>query len=483
MQQKTSIDLTVCPVILCGGSGTRLWPLSRTAYPKQFLCLNGEKSLFQQTYLRLSSIVSHYNHGDSIVVTGEDHRFLLLDQLKELLGAPPDILLEPVGKNTAPALTLAALHAVQKNDDAILVVSPADHAVKDVEAFKQTVLQAIEIAEGDSIVTLGVEPSRAETAYGYIQVDRFSHKVIRFVEKPNRETAQQYIAEGGYFWNAGIFILKASVWLEAIQAFRPDILVAVREAWLERADDVLENTKFIRPHKEKFLDVPSESIDYAVMEKCPQSFSLQMLPLQAGWSDLGAWDAVWDIHEKDDKGNVLQGDVLLHKSHNNLVVASQRMISLVGVDDSVVIETADAVLVAKKTDSQAVKHIVNQLLSQQREETHSHRKVYRPWGWYDSIEVGNGFKVKKIQVKPGASLSLQKHQYRSEHWVVVKGEAEVTQDDVVIILKTNQSTYIPCGMIHRLKNPGSIPLEIIEIQTGSYLGEDDIVRFEDDWGR
>jgi mannose-1-phosphate guanylyltransferase/mannose-6-phosphate isomerase len=352
---------------------------------------------------------------------------------------------------------------------------------------------AIRQADAGTIVILGITPDRPETGYGYIQSrpceersDAAIHAldVQAFVEKPSQETALQYITQGGYFWNAGMFVLKASVWLQALEHFRPDIAQAVRAAWASRSADSNTASPFIRPGKAAFAAIPSESVDYAVMEHCPGSdFPIQMIPLDAGWSDLGAWDAVWSVLAKDAQGNAHQGDVLSADTHNTLVHATSRLVSLVGVKDLIVIETADAVLVADKSRSQDVKHIVTQLQQTKREEHSLHRKVHRPWGWYDSIDEAERFKVKRIQVKPGASLSLQKHHHRAEHWIVVKGTAEITNGDKVILLTENQSTYIPLGEIHRLKNPGSIPLEIIEVQSGSYLGEDDIVRFEDTYGR
>ena len=454
--------IQVTPVILCGGSGTRLWPLSRTGFPKQFLCLTGNESLFQQAAQRLDALGNDsIQVAAPIIVSGEDHRFLASEQLREVGIALGTALLEPTGRNTAPALTLAALAAVQ---------------------------QAIAQAEQGNIVILGVTPDKPETGYGYIHTETSGslplkanvYKVQAFVEKPNLQTAQQYLSEGGYYWNAGMFVLKASVWLAAIEQFAPAILQATRTAWAARKTD----DTFVRPGKTEFEAIPSESVDYAVMEHCPgSSFPIQMVPLDAGWNDLGAWDAVWQVQPKDAQGNAHVGDVLSTDSHNNLVHASSRLVALVGVSDLVVVETADAVLVTSKSRSQDVKHIVNQLTTQKREEQILHRKVHRPWGWYDSIDEGGRFKVKRIQVKPKASLSLQKHHHRAEHWIVVTGTAEITNGDKVLTLTENQSTYIPLGAVHRLVNPGSIPLEIIEVQSGSYLGEDDIVRFEDTYGR
>ncbi|PUE60899.1 mannose-1-phosphate guanylyltransferase/mannose-6-phosphate isomerase [Limnohabitans sp. 2KL-17] len=481
--------INVTPVILCGGSGTRLWPLSRTGFPKQFLCLTGNESLFQQAAQRLAGLAQDgIQVAAPLIVSGEDHRFLASEQLREVgitLGAA---LLEPIGRNTAPALTLAALAATENGQDPVLVVTPADQTVANAAAFTAAVQQAIAQAADGNIVILGVTPDKPETGYGYIRTAQsqdasscaIALQVTAFVEKPNQATAEAYLKEGGYFWNAGMFVLRASVWLKALETFRPDIAQACQAAWVNKKQDA----QFIRPGKDEFAAIPSDSVDYAVMEHCPGSaFPIQMVPLDAGWSDLGAWDAVWNVLPKDTHGNAHVGDVLTTDSRNTLVHASSRLVTLVGVSDLVVIETADAVLVADKTRSQDVKHIVAQLQNTKREEQTLHRKVHRPWGWYDSIDEGGRFKVKRIQVKPKASLSLQKHHHRAEHWIVVTGTAEITNGDQVITLTENQSTYIPLGAVHRLVNPGTIPLEIIEVQSGSYLGEDDIVRFEDTYGR
>ncbi len=477
--------IKVTPVILCGGSGTRLWPLSRAGFPKQFLSLTGTESLFQQAAQRLVTLgADDILVAKPLIVTGEEHRFLASEQLREAGIELGVALLEPEGRNTAPALTLAALAAQMDGDDPILVVTPADQTVANTAAFTIAMKQAIREADCGSIVILGITPDRPETGYGYIQAQSQSDctalTVQRFVEKPNTVTAQQYLNEGGYYWNAGMFVLKASAWLQALAAFRPDIASASSAAWNSKTQD----NAFIRPGKAEFRAIPSESIDYAVMERCPRSdLSIKMVPLDAGWSDLGAWDAVWNVLPKDEQGNAHMGDVLTSDSRNTLVHASSRLVSLVGVEDLIVIETPDAVLVADKARSQDVKHIVTQLQDTQREEHTLHRKVHRPWGWYDSIDEGGRFKVKRIQVKPGASLSLQKHHHRAEHWIVVKGTAEVTNGEKVLLLTENQSTYIPLGEVHRLANPGTILLDIVEVQSGSYLGEDDIVRFEDNYGR
>jgi mannose-1-phosphate guanylyltransferase/mannose-6-phosphate isomerase len=475
--------IQVQPVIMAGGSGTRLWPLSRAGYPKQFLILSGNTSLFQQAASRLAALKSaDIEVSGPAIVGNEEHRFLVLDQLRETGIEPSGVLLEPLGRNTAPALTLAALHAVEGGADPVLVVTPADQTVTDGPAFTAALQNAVRLAADGAIVILGITPDRAETGYGYIQAqtDAQGLGVAQFVEKPDAATAERYVAEGNYFWNSGMFVLRASVWLRALERFRPDIAAASAKAWAARSTDA----KFVRPAKAEFAAVPSESVDYAVMEKCPGSeFPLRMVELNAGWNDLGAWEAVWQVAGKDADGNASVGDAIVTDSRNTLVHATSRLVSLVGLDDVVVVETADAVLVADRAKSQDVKNIVNQLNAQKRGEQTLHRKVHRPWGWYDSIDNGPRHQVKRIMVKPGATLSLQMHHHRAEHWIVVSGTAEVTNGDKVIMLTENQSTYIPLGQTHRLANPGKLPLEIIEVQSGSYLGEDDIVRFEDTYGR
>ena len=471
----------VQPVVMAGGSGTRLWPLSRAGFPKQFLVLSGNTSLFQQAVSRLEDLSdAQLDVAAPVVVGNEEHRFLVLDQLRELKTEPAAVLLEPAGRNTAPALTLAALQALEALEtggDAVLVVTSADQTVTDGAAFTAALRAAIAMAAEGAITVLGITPDRPETGYGYIRTD--GTRVAQFVEKPDLATAEKYVASGAYFWNAGMFVLKASVWMAALERFRPDIATACRAAWAVRSTD----TKFVRPGKAEFMAVPSESIDYAVMEKCPGVLDIRMQALSAGWNDLGAWEAVWQVAQKDAAGNASTGDAIVSDSRNTLVHATSRLVSVVGLDDVVVVETPDAVLVTSREKSQDVKNIVNQLGREQRGEQVLHRKVHRPWGWYDGIDHGPRHQVKRIMVKPGASLSLQMHHHRAEHWIVVSGTAEVTNGDKVILLTENQSTYIPLGQTHRLANPGKVPLEIIEVQSGSYLGEDDIVRFEDTYGR
>ncbi len=474
------MSLPIQPVIMAGGSGTRLWPLSRAGYPKQFLVLSGNSSLFQQAACRLQGLAGDgVDLAAPLVVGNEEHRFLILDQLREARLTPAAVLLEPCGRNTAPALTLAALQALEGGTDPVLVVTPADQTATDEVAFAKALAEAARQAAGGGITILGVRPDRPETGYGYIRANR-DGTVAEFVEKPDLATAEAYLADGRFFWNAGLFVLKASTWMAALEAFRPDIAEAVRAAWAGRGVD----DRFVRPAEEGFAAVPSESVDYAVMERCPGSnVPIRMVELAAGWNDLGSWEAVWQVARRDAEGNAQVGDAIVVDSRNTMVHATSRLVSVVGLEDVIVVETADAVLVADRERSQEVKQIVNRLGAEQRGEQALHRKVHRPWGWYDSIDAGDRFQVKRIMVKPGATLSLQKHHHRAEHWIVVRGTAEVTNGDQVMLLSENQSTYIPLGTVHRLANPGKVPLEIIEVQSGSYLGEDDIVRFEDTYGR
>ncbi|MFC5299800.1 mannose-1-phosphate guanylyltransferase/mannose-6-phosphate isomerase [Azospira restricta] len=482
--------MIVQPVILCGGSGTRLWPLSREQYPKQLLRLCGDHSMLQATALRLNNLplTDGARLVPPILVGNEEYRFLMAQQLQAVGVRHAPLILEPCGRNTAPAVTLAAMHALGEGDDPVLVVMPADHVIQDVDAFLGAVAEGVRLAAGGRLVTLGVRATSPETGYGYIQVgealaEGAGFAVAKFVEKPDALTAAAYLQDGGYLWNAGIFVFKASVWLENIRLCRPDIAEAVEVAYAGRLLDV----DFMRPAKADFERSPSDSIDYAVLERLAgsgeDSGAVAVVPLNARWSDLGAWSALWEIGEKDGQHNVLMGDVLAVDTHDTLAVSEGRLVACVGLEGMVVVETPDAVLVADKAKIQSVKELVALLKGSQRSETQSHRKVYRPWGWYDSVDRGQRFQVKHIVVAPGAALSLQMHHHRAEHWVVVSGTARVTRGEEVLMVTENQSTYIPLGTVHRLENPGKVPLEIIEIQSGSYLGEDDIVRFNDNYGR
>lgn len=481
-----SVPLKITPVILAGGSGTRLWPLSRAGFPKQFLCLLERESLFQQSVLRLNDIsASDLEVSETLIITNEEHRFLALEQLREISKISAKLLLEPVGRNTAPALTLAALQATSKGDDPILLVSPADQTIINKDAYIKAIQNSIRVAADGHIVILGVDPNKPEIGFGYIKKTGSSgqyneYEVEQFVEKPDIDTATQYLSSGNFLWNSGIFILRASAWLNALNFFRPDILNATIQSFSKRNID----DNFIRPDKLLFEKIANDSIDYSVIEKCPRSsFSIKIIPLDAGWNDLGSWDAVWQNGVQDNEGNILYGDSMIEDTENTLVYASHRLVGVIGVSDLIIIETADAVLIADRNMSQHVKKIVNKLQSNNRQERSLHRKVSRPWGWYDSLEEGDRFKVKRIQVNPGASLSLQHHTKRAEHWVVVKGIASVECGSKSFILHENESTFIPLGEKHRLSNFGKEPLEIIEVQSGSYLGEDDIIRLGDNYGR
>jgi mannose-1-phosphate guanylyltransferase/mannose-6-phosphate isomerase len=476
------------PVILSGGAGTRLWPLSREAYPKQFLPLVGDDSLLQATAARLDGLVDP-RAGEAIpvsapiVVCNEQHRFLVVDQLAAEGRRPAAIVLEPVGRNTAPALTLAAL-ATASGTDPVLIVMPADHVIRRPDAFRAAVALGYELARQDAVVTFGIVPDAPETGFGYLRKgkpDGDAFELDGFVEKPDRDTAQRYLDSGNYLWNSGIFMLRAGVWLELIERFRPDILTACRAACAEGRRDM----DFFRVDADAFRSCPSDSIDYAVMEpySADAGSNLRVIPLDAGWSDVGAWSSLWEVSGHDDAGNAVRGDVFTHDAAGNLINAQHRMVAAVGVHDLVVVETADAVLVADKERAQDVKAVTDFLKLAGRSESRYHRCVHRPWGTYEPIDFGARFQVKRITVKPGASLSLQMHHHRAEHWIVVRGTARVTRGDESFLISENQSTYIPLGVSHRLENPGVIPLEIIEVQSGSYLGEDDIVRFEDRYHR
>ena len=494
--------ILVQPVVLSGGSGTRLWPLSREKYPKQLLSLVGEDSLLQATVRRVVGTPG-VTLAAPMVVCNEEYRFVIAEQLR-LLGESGTVVLEPCGRNTAPALTLAALAAIKGEADPVLLVMPADHVITHVEAFQTVVSQGAALAAAGAVVTFGITPDAPETGYGYIQTGAAfggdasinactnACTIARFVEKPDLATAQTYLDAGNYLWNSGLFMLRASVWLAALGQCRPDILAACQAAW----DAGQTDGEFVRVGKDLFAACPSDSIDYAVMERLAAQAAAGtrpttaatlppgvVIPLQAGWSDVGAWDALWQVLPKDGHGNVLQGDVLLQDCSNTLAISEGRLVACVGVSDLVVVETADAILVSHKDKTQDVKKIVDRLKAQKRAEGSIHRKVFRPWGSYDGVDAGARFQVKRIVVKPGGILSLQMHHHRAEHWIVVSGTARITKGDEVFLLSENQSTFIPLGTTHRLENPGRVALEMIEMQSGSYLGEDDIVRFEDVYGR
>ncbi len=476
------------PVILSGGSGTRLWPLSREQYPKQLLPLAGADTMLQETALRLAGFAGGLEvAAEPVVVCNEEYRFITAEQLRAAGCASNRLMLEPVGRNTAPALTLAALQIERDQGDALMLVMPADHVIRDRAAFHAAIAAGVPAALDGAMVTFGIVPERAETGYGYIragnEVAAGVRSVQAFVEKPDAETAERYVASGEYLWNSGLFMVKASTWLAAIALFRADIAEACRKA-LEKAS---QDADFIRVGREAFTACPSDSIDYAVMERLaakPDSgIAPQVVPMSVGWSDVGAWDALWALADKDGSGNVARGDVMFEDARNTLAYASDRLVACLGVEDLVVVETPDAVMVAHRERTQDVKAIVARLRSEGRSQATAHRKIHRPWGFYDSIDAGPRFQVKRIVVKPGASLSLQMHHHRAEHWIVVSGTARVTRGEESFLLSENQSTYIPLGVTHRLENPGKVALEMIEVQSGSYLGEDDIVRFEDSYGR
>ncbi|MGH8761778.1 MAG: mannose-1-phosphate guanylyltransferase/mannose-6-phosphate isomerase [Nitrosospira sp.] len=477
---------SLIPVVLSGGSGTRLWPLSREKYPKQLLPLIGEDSLLQATVRRMEGLTG-VQLGAPLVVCNEEYRFVIAEQLR-LMDTKGTILLEPVGRNTAPALTLAALAALREGGDPILLVMPADHVIVNIQSFQAVVRKGMALAAEGVVVTFGIKPDSPETGYGYIQSgepldEEGACRIARFVEKPDLVTAQAYLDAGLYFWNSGLFMLQASVWLSAIGFCRADILAACRAAWDQGSVD----GDFLRVSREAFMQCPTDSIDYAVMERiAADDGSLPagaVIPLLAGWSDVGAWDSLWEVLPKDHDGNVSQGDVMLHDCHNMLVMSEDRLVACVGVEDMVVVETPDAILVAHMSRTQDVKKIVDGLKHAGRPEGQLHRKIFRPWGWYDGVDAGERFQVKRIVVKPGAALSLQMHHHRAEHWIVVRGTAQVTRGDATYLVSENESTFIPLGTRHRLENPGCVPLEMIEVQSGSYLGEDDIVRFDDAYGR
>lgn len=482
--------MQLLPVILSGGSGSRLWPLSREAYPKQFLPLLGSRSLLQATVQRIDGMNGAISLVDPLIVCNETHRFLVAEQFRFMQRDATAIMLEPTGRNTAPALALAALMALRSGEDPVLLVMPADHLINQEAVFRQVVSVGAQLADRQNVVTFGIVPTGPETGYGYIRkgaplADEGSAcRLDAFVEKPDLNTAREYLESGSYLWNSGLFMLKASLWLELLKKYRPDIAAACQHAFEQGSWD----GSFFRPDAELFSACPSDSIDYAVMEKLSEAVDeapvkAVVLPLDAGWSDVGAWSALWDVSEHDAAGNASEGDVFAHDATDNLLIAKHRMLAAVGVSNLIVVETPDAVLVLDKEKAQEVKAVTQYLKDAARDEHVFHKRVHRPWGNYEPIDEGTRFQVKRLTVNPGGCLSLQMHHHRAEHWIVVSGTAEVTRGEETLLLTENQSTYIPLGTQHRLENPGRIPLEIIEVQSGSYLGEDDIQRFEDIYNR
>ncbi|KDC49141.1 mannose-1-phosphate guanylyltransferase/mannose-6-phosphate isomerase [Pseudoalteromonas fuliginea] len=465
----------ILPVIMAGGSGTRLWPLSRGNYPKQFLPLSGEQTMLQNTISRLNGLV----HSPAMLICNEEHRFIAAEQVRQLGVQHSGLFLEPVGRNTAPAIALAAFKAVEKGENPLLLILAADHVIDDTIAFQHSINQAVELAKQDKLVTFGIVGNKPETGYGYIKRgEQFNNGFVvdSFVEKPSLEMAKKYIDSGDYYWNSGMFLFKASRYLEELNTFRPDIYEACEKAMQVQNDDM----DFVRIDKAAFEKCASESIDYAVMEHTKDAV---VVPMDAGWSDVGGFSALWDVSTKDKNGNVFTGDVKAINTKNTLVFGEDKLVATIGIEDLVIINTKDAVLVAHKDQSQHVKAIVQQLKAENRSEAVTHREVYRPWGKYDSVDSGERFQVKRITVKPGAKLSVQMHHHRSEHWIVVSGAAKVRIDGAEQLVTENESVYIPITAVHALENPGKVDLELIEVQSGSYLGEDDIVRFEDCYGR
>jgi mannose-1-phosphate guanylyltransferase len=462
----------ITPVIIAGGSGTRLWPLSRAGHPKQFLQLTGDKTMLQQTVERVSGLPT----SEPIIICNDEHRFFVAEQLRKI-DALGKIVLEPEGRNTAPAIALAAL--LEKKDDPLLLVLAADHFITDQKAFVEAVMKAVPLAESGNLVTFGIVPSEPHTGFGYIEAGEpleAAFSVASFKEKPDYEMSAKYVADGGYFWNSGMFLFKASTFLKELETYRPDIAAACEAA----IDNVVSDLDFIRINFDAFMSCPSESIDYAVMEKTGYAV---VVPLDAGWNDIGSWASLWDISDKDEFGNAISGDVILLDSENSFVRSDDKLVAVLGLKDVIVVSTKDATLVAHKKRAQDAKIVASKLKAEERSECELHREVYRPWGKYDSVDQGERYQVKRITVNPGAKLSVQMHHHRAEHWVVVSGSARVTNGDKTFLLSENESTYVPIGVVHALENPGKVPLEIIEIQSGSYLGEDDIVRFEDRYGR
>ena len=474
------------PVILSGGSGTRLWPLSRSSYPKQLLSLTEEQTMLQATISRAMALQKNgLVISAPLLICNQEHRFIIREQALSIGHKPAAIILEPDGRNTAPAIALAALHLAQGDNgdpNALMLVLPADHVIKNDAAFANVVSSAAQAAQAGYLVTFGIQPTEPETGYGYIQagpvLDAIPgvHSVSRFVEKPDRNTAETYVAAGGYTWNSGMFLFTAGRYLEELALHRPDILEAATRAWLGRAEDL----DFCRPATADFLGCPADSIDYAVMQVTSRA---AVVPVDMGWSDVGTWSSLWEVADQDATGNVIEGDVFISDTRNSYLRAESRLVAVIGLDDVVVVETPDALLVMHKSKSQDIKEAVEHFKQVRRKEHLEHVRMHRPWGWYEGVDAGERFQVKRIMVKPGGKLSLQMHQHRAEHWIVVSGTAKVSVDGQEKLLCENQSTYIPLGHIHRLENPGKIPLHLIEVQSGSYLGEDDIVRFEDCYGR